>query len=533
MMTFTAEPGVATAPAPWDIKQLLCADAFSHPTSKIELRETHLSWVVLTGSFAYKIKKPVRLDFIDASTLSQRRHFCNEELRLNQRLAANLYVKVVTVSLHDGHARVGMPGGHVVDYAVCMRQFDGENELAALLESEEVALSEVTDLAEKIALFHMSAPTTEHGYHNDRTEQTYDTVFTNLASLISNAQDIEPLPALDRLHEWTHQQARQLEPFLNLRARSGCIRECHGDLHSRNIVRWKDRLLPFDCIEFDPRLRWIDVLSDLSFLVMDLVSHDREDLATALLSKYLEITGDYDGVRVLPFYAVYRALVRAKVDAISIRQSSAHAEEFRQRLRRRVQTAVEWLDRPRPMLILMHGASGSGKSWLSERLVPNFPALRIRSDIERKRFVRSVAQPAGPCDSNDLYAPDVTHRTYARLLECAESVTQAGFSAIVDATFLNPIDRELFHGLARRLQCAYAIVSCHADTPTLTQRIEARAREAADPSDADRRVLAMQLNSLLPFPEDERPDVIFADTRDPLVVRHVTSALQSKVSSLP
>lgn len=529
MMTFTAEPDVATAPAPWDIKQLLCADAFSHPVRRIELRETHLSWVVLTGSFAYKIKKPVRLDFIDASTLSQRQHFCNEELRLNQRLAAALYVKVVTVSLHDGHARVGVPGGRVVDYAVCMHQFDGENELAALLEREEVALSEVTDLAGQIALFHMSAPAVEHGHHNDRTEQTYDTVFANLTSLISNARDIEPLPALDRLTQWMHQQARQLEPILNLRARTGCIRECHGDLHSRNIVRWNDRLLPFDCIEFDPRLRWIDVLSDLSFLVMDLVSHEREDLATALLSKYLEITGDYDGVRVLPFYAVYRALVRAKIDAISLQQSSAHAENLRQRLRRRVQTAVEWLDRPRPMLILMHGASGSGKSWLSERLVPNFPALRIRSDIERKRFARAT----GSRQSNNLYAPDVTHRTYARLLECAESVMQAGFSAIVDATFLNPIDRELFHGLARRLQCAYAIVSCHADTSTLTQRIEARARDAADPSDADRRVLARQLNSLLPFPEDERPDVIYADTRQPLVVRHVTSALQAKVSSLP
>jgi uncharacterized protein len=526
MTARTAEPEVTGAVAQWDVKQLLRADAFPHSVSNLELRETHLSWVILTGALAYKIKKPVQFDFIDASTIQRRQHYCNEELRLNRRLAADLYLSIVPISLDSiGLPRIGISTGAIVDYAVCMRQFDSSSELATLLEQNAVVSTEMAHLARLLAMFHLSAAVSS-GMPGEKTQSTYDNVFSNLDALLSQAQDFEPLPGLERLADWTKEQAQSLEMIVTARARDGWVRECHGDLHARNIVRWRNRFLPFDCLEFDPELRSIDVMSDLAFLVMDLLSYGRDDLAAVLLNEYLEITGDYDGVRVLPFYAVYRALVRAKVDALMTRQHTDHLCGFQRRLRRRVRAALAWLDRPRSALILMHGPSGSGKSWLSERLVSSLPALRIRSDVERKRF-----QAREDVTQSDPYTAAVNHRTYARLLECAESGLQAGFNVIVDAAFLDPADRELFLGLAGRLRRPCAIVSCQADPATLTARIQERALQGTDPSDADRRVLELQLSAWRPLDDSEHAHAIFADTRHPQTVRQVSAELRARISS--
>jgi hypothetical protein len=221
-------------------------------------------------------------------------------------------------------------------------------------------------------------------------------------------------------------------------ADTGAIRVCHGDLHARNVVRWYGQLVAFDCLEFDPNLRWIDVMNDVAFLVMDLTAHGRKDLAFAFLNAYLERTGDYAGVRHLSFYSVYRALVRAMVDSLGAEKDSRHRQEFQVRLRMRVKAAAAYVNRSAPTLFIMHGLSGSGKSWLSERLVPQLGAVRIRSDVERKRLggiPPSVVRQVG--FTQGLYTPEFSHRTYARLLECAESCLKGGVDVIVDAAFLS------------------------------------------------------------------------------------------------
>jgi predicted kinase len=306
------------------------------------------------------------------------------------------------------------------------------------------------------------------------------------------------------------------------REQSGYVRECHGDLHCANIVRSGHGLVPFDCIDFDPDLRWIDVMSDIGFLVMDLTSRERSDLACALLTRYLETTGDYAGVRLLPFYVIYRALVRANVDAITAGQLPDRAAELQDRLRRRVLTAIQWMDRPCPTLILMHGVSGSGKSWLSERLVAALPALRVRSDLERKRLAGANTHPGG---SAGLYSPAVNHRTYAHLCECAESCLQAGFHTIVDAAFLDAADRELLRGLATRLGVRSIIVSCQVDPATLSARVQHRHRQGSDPSDADQTVLEAQLRKLQPLTAEEQLDAIVVDTRNKDAVLKVAAAV--------
>jgi uncharacterized protein len=317
-------------PASFEIRDLLRPEAFRHAVTDLTLRETHISWVVLTGLFAYKIKKPLKLEFLDASTLERRHHYCEEELRLNRRFAIDLYVDVVAISRDRDRAVIG-GSGPAVEYAVQMHQFAASDELPALLASNTVTACEIAALGELVARFHLQAAVSRWTGVPARTQAMYASILGNLDQLLAHLPGTESRERIDELVEWTHENAHALEQTLQVRERDGFVRECHGDLHSANIVRWRDRLLPFDCIEFDPQLRWIDAINDLSFIVMDLAHHERPDLAYALLSRYLEVTGDYEGVRVLPFYAVYRALVRAKVDAIGAEEIPSRTDEYRSR----------------------------------------------------------------------------------------------------------------------------------------------------------------------------------------------------------
>lgn len=527
-MTTPASPDRASS-ASLRIEELLNPDAFSHPVSPPRIRETHISWVLLTGAFAYKIKKPVKFDFIDASTLERRLHHCNEELRLNRRLAPDLYLGVVPIARVDSRLRVESHAGSVIEYAVRMKQFDPEQELSALLQRADVSAAEIRLLGELLALFHLRATAAAPDPAQPNTEQMYEAVSSNLEQLHAYAQEFEQPADLKRLTDWTHDVARSLERSFRYREHCGYVRECHGDLHSGNIVRWQGCLVPFDCIDFDPHLRWIDVISDIAFLVMDWVNRNRADLAATLLGRYLEITGDYEGLRLLPFYAVYRALVRAKVDAITAAHAPERAAEFHDRLRQRVRAALHWTHLPQPVLILMHGPSGSGKSWLSEQLIEALPALRVRSDLERKRVAGlSVGTSATSAPNTGLYVPEMSHRTYARLLECAENCLQTGFHTIVDAAFLDRADRELFHGLAARLRTPLVIVSCRADVDTLSARVQARTESGKDPSDADQHVLEAQLRNLTPFDDAEQEAVITVDTRETGRVQQVIAAVQAR-----
>jgi aminoglycoside phosphotransferase family enzyme/predicted kinase len=526
-MPSTARPDPAPNAA-LNVEELLTPEAFAHPVSHPRVRETHISWVVLTGTFAYKIKKAVKFEFIDASTLERRLHYCNEELRLNRRLAPDLYLDVVPIARVDGRIRVGDHSGSIVEHAVRMRQFEMDQELSALLRRADVSPDEIKTLGELLALFHRRAHSAAPDPSQPNTEQMYESVANNLDQLHAHVQQFDQPADLQRLTDWTHDRARSLESSFRYREQCGYIRECHGDLHSGNIVRWQGRLIPFDCIDFDPHLRWIDVLNDIAFLVMDLVSHSRTDLAAAMLSRYLEITGDYDGLQLLPFYAVYRALVRAKVDAITAAQSAQRSAEFHDRLQQRVRTAMHWTRLPQPVLILMHGPSGSGKSWLSEQMIDALPALRIRSDLERKRLAGlSISASATSAPNAGIYIPEMSHRTYARLLECAESCLQTGFHTIVDAAFLEGTDRELFHGLAARLRLPLLIVACQADAATLSARVQARVASGKDPSDADQRVLEAQLRNLAPFEAAEQPAVIAVDTREADVIQRIVGAVRT------
>ncbi len=508
------------------IDELLKPDAFSHEVAQLQLRETHISWVVLTGRFAYKIKKPVKLDFIDASTLERRRHYCHEELRLNRRLAPELYLDVVTIVRTKGTVVVAGEGP-AIEYAVRMRQFAASDELPELLAANDVAVTDLAALGELLAQFHLDACVAPTDEAPQRTLQAWDSVLDNLAQLRAHLGPLAHSQSLDPLVDWTHESLQVLTPILQLRERRGFTREGHGDLHAANIVRVQKRLLPFDCIEFDPALRWIDTINDVSFLVMDLVAHERADLAFAMLSRYLQVTGDYEGVRALPFYATYRALVRAKVDAVRAEHTPARAAEFRNRQERRIEAAGYWTEQRSPALIIMHGPSGSGKSWLSERLIPELPAICVRSDLERKRLAGIAVADAATADVDQgIYTSQSRHETYRRLADCAEACCVAGLNVVIDATFLESAHRELFRALAQRSGASYVIVSCHADRATLEQRILQRNAGGRDPSDATIAVLDTQLSEMRPLCAGEEQYVVSFDTAEPGATQRVIGKIR-------
>jgi len=478
--------------------------SFPHPVDRLERRETAISELVLTGAYVYKIKKPVLLAYLDASTLERRHFLCQEELRLNRRFAPDLYLDVVPIAEQQGGLMVGA-AQPAIEYAVRMRQFSQSEELARRLSDAEVSAAEMAGLGTRLGEWHETAPAAldqPYGSHALVSSQV-------LGNFARDAQDAADEPRLAALAAWSREQLSRLQPLIESRRRDGRVRECHGDLHAGNVVRWQGEWLPFDCLEFDPRLRWIDVISDVAFLFMDLLSHERADLAFAFLSAWLERTGDYGALPLLRFYAVYRALVRAKVDKLT---------NDRQRRQQRIATAEQLTQSASAALMLMHGLSGSGKSWLSTRLVPALAAVRVRSDVERLRLCGSGAHSA-----------QADEATYRRLEECAAAALDAGLRMIVDATFLQAARREAYLRLSRSRHCPLLIIDCYAPAEVLEARIVARSREAHDPSEADVAVLRRQLATAqtLQFPAGD--GVIRADTSSADVVAATVAQVQARL----
>ncbi|MEW6690372.1 MAG: AAA family ATPase, partial [Pseudomonadota bacterium] len=476
---------------------------YPHPVQEVEVVETHISWVLLAGEYAYKLKKPVRLAFLDFSTLEARKRFCEEELRLNRRTAPGLYLEVVPIVQGAGGPALG-GAGEAIEYALKMRRFADRALADRMAREGALGAAEADAIAASLAAFHASLPRAGPG-----------DAFGSAAQVSAQARDnFEQIAALDaaaaaaapfeRLRAWTAREGARLGPAFEARRAAGCVRECHGDLHLGNIAFEGGRALPFDCIEFDPMLRWIDVASEVAFLVMDLRAHALDGLAARLLNAWLEAGGDYDAVRVLRYYSVYRAMVRAKIACIR-----RDAREYRRYL-----DLAEALSRPaRPALVLMHGVSGSGKTTLAQALLERFGAVRVRSDIERKRLhgLAPLAR-AGTGLASGIYDAEAGERTYARLAALARAILEAGYPAIVDAAFLRREQRERFARLAQDLEAGFVIAACSAPEETLLERVAGREARARDASDAGIAVLEHQIATWQPLAAGEREHAVAVDT---------------------
>lgn len=493
-------------PEPQPLATRLVPASFPHPVERLELHETAISWLVLTGRYVYKLKKPLHLEYLDAATLERRHFLCDEELRLNRRFAPELYLDVLPISETADYPVIG-DARHPIDYAVRMRQFERSEELSERLRAGTVASADMASLGARLAGWHDRAAVAREGDFGSLA-LVRSQVLGNFAALRVHARGAEAR-RLESMEAWCRAQLQRLAPLIDARQRDGRVRECHGDLHAGNVVHWQAQWLPFDCLEFEPRLRWIDVMSDVAFLFMDLSSGDHADLAFAFLSAWLEQTGDYAGLPLLSLYGVYRALVRAKVDALA---------GARQRQHRRIAAAQRLQQERRPALILMHGVSGSGKSWLSGQLVAALGAVRVRSDLERRRLLGEGAHCAAADDA-----------TYRRLYECAESALAAGLPVILDATFLEPLRRQPYRELSRRSSCPLLLIDCQAPLPLLESRIAQRRRESQDPSEADLAVLHAQLAAQHSVQGEERAAMLSVDTSAPAALERLIDEARARL----
>ena len=458
-----------------------------------QLLETHISWVLLAGDYAWKIKKPVDFGFLDFSSLNKRRFYCEEELRLNSRLAPDMYLEVVAVAGTPDAPRLD-GDGEPLDFAVKMRRFDQSGLLSNRLTRLDPGLMD--ELAGLVADFHQQIQVCGEDCAYGSPGSVLTPMLDNFSTIRDLGQPPEINDQLARIEAWTRSRAEALNPVLQARKVNGFIRECHGDMHLGNITLIDERPVIFDGIEFNPGLRWIDTMNEVAFLLMDLREKQLPQLAWHFLNRYLQQTGDYSGLALSAFYQAYRAMVRAKVAALGGNRQSGFGSYLQQ--------AEACTGSSAPRLIITHGLSGSGKSHTASRAADQLGAIHLRSDIERKRLagLAALSRTDSGLDSG-IYARDKTAQTYQQLLRLAQQVLQDGYSVIVDATFLLGEQRRVFRGLADQLSIPFAILDMQTPESLLRQRIRQRRQQARDPSEADEKVLELQLQNRQPLTSEE------------------------------
>lgn len=466
-----------------------------------ELIQTHISSVILAGDRAYKLKKPVDFGFLDYASLARRRKFCEDEVQINGRYAPQLYLGVVPVTGSVDAPRIGGEG-EAVEYAVAMRRFDQQARLDVIVEKEGLSDARCDAVADAVAAMHAAAEAVAAESDFGSPERVVAPMLENFDLMASLHTDGPLTEAVEKVRSWTAAEHARLTPMLQRRKAEGHIRECHGDMHLHNMALLDDEIVLFDAIEFNPYLNHIDVISDLAFLLMDLEYRGMVRQSRRLLNRYLEHTGDYAAVALLPFYKTYRAMVRAKVLALHAAQEIGEAErvETETAIRRYVALAASYREEGRPFLAIMHGFSGSGKSTVALKIVEAMGALRLRSDIERMRMYG--ANPEG------RYGPEATEATYAKLATLAGMVLEGGSSVIADATFLQVSYRERFASLAEKIGVPFVILDIVCDEAVMLERLRQRRERENDVSEADEAVLRLQQASAEPLLDSEAVNVL-------------------------
>lgn len=515
MTADTRTPDTASTEKRFPIEQLLSAPAYSHPVKRLRCIETHISWIVLTGEFAYKIKKPVQFDFVDYSTLEKRNLNCNKEVQLNRRYAPDIYLDVVPIYDQSGRFHVGLSNNaplstehhKVVEYAVRMKEFSQDFILANRV--PKVTGDQLENFALRLSAFHRQESAVEIEDIDQELAKVKAEVSDNFSLLRKALKDSPQLDSIERIEAWSESEFSKLMPQIAERIRQGKIKLCHGDLHLNNIIELDGELIPFDGIEFNQHLQNIDTLSEVAFLFMDLDAHGYRGLAWRFLNAYLEDTGENDCLELFRFFAVYRAMVRAKVAWIQCQLKSnkvGHQGSWLKgdepvNCQEPVHPWDHYLDfsermiaTRKPHLSITFGFSGSGKSTTALGQVESHEAIRIRSDVLRKKL--HAADPG-----QYRYSTSLTEQVYRQMLQSAECILQAGVSVVLDATFLNHTYREWFLELATRQNANFQILACDANFAELCSRIQERSN---DPSEATIKVLQQQMNDFDELTEMER-----------------------------
>jgi len=487
------------------------ASTYPHECTEIEVLETHISWVILTGKYAYKIKKPVDFGFLNFTTLALRKQYCEAELTLNARSAPDLYLGLIKIC-GTSQSPSFNGKGPILEYAIKMNQFGKGQLFKELHLADQLTFEHIDALAEQVSEFHDDVRTADKLSEYGTPDQVYAPMQQNFEQIRDLISDKQQLNQLEQLEIWTKSTFERLVPLLLKRKETAFVRESHGDMHMGNITLFKHRVTLFDCIEFNEDFRWIDVISDIAFLVMDFEAHDLPHYANRFLNLYLEQTGDYAGLKLLSFYKAYRAVVRAKIALFSQQSpdiSDIQKMEFMRQYEQYINLAESYSALPNRFLLIMNGVSGTGKSTIALRLVDRLGPIRLRSDVERKRLYGiATNEHPNPAEATLIYNENATQKTYNILTTLCAEILDSGLSVIIDATNLRQWQRDVIQTVANDRGVPVCIAFCEASMSVIQEWIQKRATEGVDASDADLNVVFKQIKTLEPLNEDELKQTI-------------------------
>ncbi|MGF1603606.1 MAG: AAA family ATPase [Thermosynechococcaceae cyanobacterium] len=491
------------------VQQMLQPGFYPHPvTEPIKLLQTHISYVFLTGDYAYKVKKHIKFGFLDFSTLALRSHFCQEELRLNCRLAPDLYRAVLPITQSSPTDQFQLnASGPVVEYTVQMRQFQESG--LELFHQGQLTPKIMQTLAQQVAQFHQTAATNAEICANGSVTAINEVDENNFQLSLPFVGWTQTEKQFEETYRYIKQFVHEHQDWYAQRQAEGKIRECHGDLHLNNLCLFQDQIQVFDCIEFNTEFRNIDTIYDVAFLVMDLQFHQRPDLAIAFLNTYLERTGDYWSVVMLPPYLAMRAYIRGNVSSLALKDAAISVEQkqvLQEQALAYYRLAWQYTQRPQGRLLLMSGLSGSGKSTVARQLATQIHAIHIRSDAVRKHLAGVPLEQKG---TDELYTSEMTQQTYKRLLELGLLLAQQGWTVILDAKYDQPILRREAITTATEHNIPLHILHCTAPIEILKDRIRHR---HGDITDATVDLLTQQQEQAAPFLEQEQQYLVKIDT---------------------
>ncbi|VXD11402.1 bifunctional aminoglycoside phosphotransferase/ATP-binding protein [Planktothrix paucivesiculata] len=492
------------------IQQMLEPDFYSHPVQEpIELLQTHISFILLTGEYAYKIKKTVDFGFLDYSTLEKRRYFCEQELQLNQQQAPELYLEVLPIIEIGDRFQFDNNQNHAVEYALKMRQFPQDNLFINLFTQDKLTKQEMEDLGNVVADFHFNCPTNDHILKFGEIAQVRHSIDGNYLKTEKYIGCCQTQDQYEQTKEYTDRFFETHQLVFESRIQNRWIRECHGDLHLKNICIYQEKILLFDRIEFNQEFRFVDVIYDVAFVVMDLEARGRADLGNRFLNTYIEQTGDWEGLQLLPFYLTRQAYVRAKVNSLILDDSAISEEQkeiAKQEAIQYYKLAWQYTRRSSGGMVMMSGLSGSGKSTTARQLSKRLNAIHIRSDAVRKHLAHVPLHESG---GEEIYTPEMTDKTYKRLLELGLLLAKQGFWVILDAKYEQQERREEVIETCHTHQLPLQIIECTAPMDILQERLQQR---QGDISDATVDLLTSQRATSQPFTDSEKNYLTTIDT---------------------
>ncbi len=543
------------------INLLLTNNNFPHEVTEIRLIETHISYIILTGKFAYKIKKSIETKIFKAKSLNDRITLCKEELRVNKRLSKGLYIglAVITGSKKDPKIKwvqnISNQKESIHEVAVVMNQFDNSNLLSICLSNKKLNPKVFKEFAIEIGKFHLNGLKTKNNSMNCSLESYSPTIpaIENIDTIKEQNVGENINRILDNHLDWINQNKAHIESRFRERSQYGCIRECHGDLHSDNIFINSDLdLVPFDSLEFNPLLRWIDPISEMAFLYVDLLVQDFRKEAIDFLNYWLETTGDYISMDMFKWYSAYRSMVRAKTNILKINQSFINKKKgaqtiakakLKHNLFKYISHASSLEKNNQTSLIIMHGLSGSGKSFISKIISREILAIRIRSDVERKRLIENNTIQNqliySLCNSSSLFSNlnsgfDIYSEECNNLLfhNWIPTITRncclSSLNTIIDATFLRNVERRVMKNLANELGVNFIIIRCQCNDKIAKSRIDYRNKKGIDPSEADFTIRSQQKSWLDPISDDESKFLI--DYNENISVESLLIKLKQRIN---